>query len=121
MRSCCSRKIRHVCSQLTTGQKILYYTLLVLLALVILFPIYYMMIVSLKLPKDIYRTPSLLPINATLQNYIDLFSKSDFLINIRNSFIVAGAVDRDLGVDSVVWRPIAWCGCTIAFATGSVG
>ena len=70
-------------------QKILYYTLLVLLALVILFPIYYMIIVSLKLPKDIYRTPSLLPINATLQNYVDLFVKDDFLINIRNSLIVA--------------------------------
>jgi multiple sugar transport system permease protein len=70
-------------------QKILYYTLLLLLALVILFPIYYMVIVSLKLPKDIYRTPSLLPVNATLQNYVDLFTKDDFLINIRNSLIVA--------------------------------
>lgn len=70
-------------------QKFLYYSLLVLLALVILFPIYYMIIVSLKLPRDIYRTPSLLPINATLQNYVDLFTKDDFLINIRNSLIVA--------------------------------
>ncbi len=70
-------------------QKILQYALLVLLALVILFPIYYMVIVSLKLPRDIYRTPSLLPINATLQNYVDLFTKDDFLINIRNSLIVA--------------------------------
>lgn len=72
------------------GQKILYYTLLTLLALLILFPIYYMFIVSLKLPRDIYRSPSLLPTNATLQNYIDLFGRMDFLLNIRNSFIVAG-------------------------------
>ncbi|MBZ0299275.1 MAG: carbohydrate ABC transporter permease [Anaerolineae bacterium] len=63
--------------------------LLVIMALVILFPIYYMVIVSLKLPKDIYRTPSLLPINATLKNYIDLFAKDDFFINIRNSLVVA--------------------------------
>jgi multiple sugar transport system permease protein len=70
-------------------QKILNYMLLTLLALVILFPIYYMVIISLKLPKDIYRTPSLLPVNATLQNYVDLFVKDDFLINIRNSLIVA--------------------------------
>lgn len=70
-------------------QKIVYYTLLALLALVILFPIYYMIIVSLKLPKDIYRTPSLLPINATLQNYVDLFTKEEFFINIRNSLVVA--------------------------------
>ena len=75
----------------TTAQKVLYYAMLVLLAVVILFPIYYMIIVSLKTPKDIYRTPSLLPTNATLQNYIDLFTKQDFLLNIRNSLIVAGA------------------------------
>jgi multiple sugar transport system permease protein len=72
-------------------QKALNYTLLVILAIVILFPIYYMVIISLKLPKDIYRTPSLLPINATLQNYADLFTKDDFLLNIRNSLVVAGS------------------------------
>jgi multiple sugar transport system permease protein len=70
-------------------QKLLYYTLLALLALVILFPIYYMLVISLKLPKDIYRTPSLLPYGATLANYIDLLTKQDFLVNIRNSLIVA--------------------------------
>ena len=56
--------------------KVINYALLFLLALAILFPIYYMLIVSLKLPRDIYRTPSLLPTNATLQNYLDLFQKS---------------------------------------------
>jgi multiple sugar transport system permease protein len=75
--------------RLSPTQKLLYYGLLTLLALVILFPIYYMLIISLKLPKDIYRTPSLLPYGATLRNYIDLLTKQDFLINIRNSLIVA--------------------------------
>ncbi len=75
----------------TLTQKIIYYTLLVLLALAILFPIYYMVMISLKSPKDIYRTPSLLPINANLDNYIELFTKRDFLTNIRNSLIVAGS------------------------------
>ncbi len=75
----------------TLRQKILYYTLLVLLALLILFPIYYMISISLKLPRDIYRSPSLLPLNATLQNYVDLFTKQDFLINLRNSIIVSGS------------------------------
>ena len=75
----------------TLTQKIIYYSLLVLLALAILFPIYYMIMISLKSPKDIYRTPSLLPINANLDNYIELFTKRDFLTNIRNSLIVAGA------------------------------
>jgi multiple sugar transport system permease protein len=72
-------------------QKLLYYGLLILVALAIIFPIYFMFIVSLKLPRDIYRTPSLLPLNATLQNYIDLLNENQFLINIRNSLFVAGA------------------------------
>ncbi len=64
--------------------------MLVLLALVILFPIYYMIIISLKIPRDIYRKPSLLPINPTLQNYADLLGRDEFLTNIGNSIIVAG-------------------------------
>jgi multiple sugar transport system permease protein len=76
--------------KLSLRQKILYYALLILLAIVILFPIYYMISISLKLPRDIYRSPSLLPMNATLQNYVDLFTKQDFLINIRNSLFVSG-------------------------------
>lgn len=78
-------------NRLTLSQKLIYYTLLVLLALLILFPIYYMVIVSLKLPRDIYRSPSLLPVNSTLKNYIDLFTKMDFLKALRNSLIVAGS------------------------------
>jgi multiple sugar transport system permease protein len=77
--------------RLTFNQKLLYYSLLALLALVIIFPIYYMGVISLKLPKDIYRTPSLLPIGATLANYTDLLTKQKFLVNIRNSLIVASS------------------------------
>ncbi|MEM7130772.1 MAG: carbohydrate ABC transporter permease [Chloroflexota bacterium] len=76
--------------RLDLRQKILLYGLLVLLAIVILFPIYFMFGISLKLPKDIYRTPSLLPLNATTKNYVDLFTKMEFLTNIRNSIFVAG-------------------------------
>ena len=77
--------------RLSPTQKVVTYGLLGLLALVILFPIYYMVLISLKLPKDIYRTPSLLPLGATLKNYVDLVSTQSFLINIRNSLVVAGA------------------------------
>lgn len=76
--------------KLTLPQKVLAYSLLILLAIAILFPVYYMVIISLKTSKDIYRTPSLLPINATLQNYEDLFGKEEFFKNIRNSFTIAG-------------------------------
>jgi multiple sugar transport system permease protein len=76
--------------QLRRPQKLLYYSLLALLALVILFPIYYMVIISLKLPRDIYRLPSLLPVRPTVQNYADLLGRDEFLVNILNSLIVAG-------------------------------
>lgn len=75
--------------RLSTGQKILTYTALIVLAIVILFPIYYMITVSLKLPRDIYRVPSLLPVNPTLKNYTDLIIRQDFLVNLRNSLFVA--------------------------------
>ena len=76
--------------RLSFRQKILLYGLLILLAIVILFPIYFMIVTSLKLPKDIYRTPSLLPLNATTKNYVDLFTRLEFIVNIRNSIFVAG-------------------------------
>ncbi len=78
-------------NKLTAGQKIFAYACLLLLAIVIVFPIYYMITVSFKLPRDIYRVPSLLPVNPTLKNYTDLITKQDFLLNIRNSLIVAMA------------------------------
>jgi multiple sugar transport system permease protein len=74
----------------TLRQKLFVYGALAALALLILFPIYYMLLISLKLPRDIYRVPSLLPINATLKNYVDLLTDDDFLVNIGNSLIVAG-------------------------------
>ena len=79
--------------KLSLSQKIVSYTSLVLLALVILFPIYYMLLVSLKLPADIYRRPTLLPVNVTFDNYAQLLTSSNlyFLSGIRNSLIVAGA------------------------------
>lgn len=78
-------------SKMSTGQKIFVYGALVLLALFILFPIYYMLIVSLKTARDIYRLPSVLPVNPSLINYAQLFGVQNFLLPIRNSLIVAGA------------------------------
>ncbi len=51
-------------NRVSRPQKVLYYSLLALMAVVILFPIYYMITISLKLPRDIYRTPSLLPVQS---------------------------------------------------------
>lgn len=77
-------------TRLTTSQKAIAYGLLILLALFILFPIYFMGITSLKTVRDIYRVPSLLPVNPTLQNYEQLIGTWRFLDAIKNSVIVAG-------------------------------
>jgi multiple sugar transport system permease protein len=76
--------------RLRTPQKIGIYAALGLLAFAILFPIYYMIIISLKIPRDIYRRPSLLPVNPTLKNYADLLARDEFLTNVFNSMLVAG-------------------------------
>lgn len=78
-------------TRMSLPQKILTYGLLVVLAVFILFPVYYMLIVSLKTPRAIYREPSLLPVGATMQNYVQLFTEMDFGRNILNSLVVAGA------------------------------
>jgi multiple sugar transport system permease protein len=80
-----------VLNKLTTGQKVLIYGCLILLAILILFPIYYMLTVSFKTQRDIYRVPSLLIVNPTLRNYTELIVQRDFLVNIRNSLIVASS------------------------------
>ncbi|MEA2528829.1 MAG: hypothetical protein QOG89_473, partial [Thermomicrobiales bacterium] len=47
---------------------VIYVVMFVVMAL-ILFPIYWMFTISLKLPREIYRLPSLWVDNATLDNY----------------------------------------------------
>ena len=68
------------------------YAALGIAVLVVLFPIYWMAITSLKLPREIYRTPALWPHVFTLNNYRLLLEDKDFLDNIGNSVIVAGSV-----------------------------
>lgn len=65
------------------------YLVLGLVAVLIIFPIYWMVTISLKLPRDIYRVPSLIPNAPTLNNYVDLLAEEGYLLNIRNSLIVA--------------------------------
>jgi len=63
---------------------------IVLVALfAVLFPIYWMVVTSLKLPRDILRTPSLWPHAFTAENYRILLEDKGFLVNIGNSLIVS--------------------------------
>jgi multiple sugar transport system permease protein len=67
------------------------YLLLLVVCVLVLFPIYWMLTISFKTPRDIYRVPSLFPHAPTLDNYGTLIQKKHFLTNIRNSLIVAGS------------------------------
>ena len=68
------------------------YLIMILVAAIVIFPVYWMFSISLKLPKEIYRMPSLVPDNPTWANYRTLIEKKDYLTNIRNSIIVSSSV-----------------------------
>jgi multiple sugar transport system permease protein len=72
--------------------KALIYVTLTVAVLLVLAPIYWMVITSLKLPREIYRMPSLWPQLLTLENYRILLQDKSFLLPIRNSFIVSFSV-----------------------------
>ena len=68
------------------------YALLIIVLALVLFPIYWMVITSLKLPREIFRTPTLWPELFTWRNYDELINERGFLTNVKNSLIVAGSV-----------------------------
>jgi multiple sugar transport system permease protein len=68
-----------------------YVTLLLVVAL-ILFPIYWMVITSLKIPREIGRKPTLWPSVFTWNNYNELINEKHFFDYMQNSLIVASMV-----------------------------
>jgi multiple sugar transport system permease protein len=68
------------------------YALLGVAVLLIFFPIYWMVITSLKMPREIFRVPALWPQVFTWNNYRTLLDDGNFLISVRNSLIVATTV-----------------------------
>ena len=68
------------------------YLLIVLMALIVLFPIYWMVSMSFKTPREINRVPALWPQTITFENYRELIVERGFLTAIRNSAIVATSV-----------------------------
>ena len=74
------------------GRRLWLYLILAVVFLAIIFPVYWMFTISLKMPRDIYRTPSLWPRTVTIDNYRVLIDDKGFLTNIKNSLIVAGTV-----------------------------
>jgi multiple sugar transport system permease protein len=68
------------------------YAVLIVAALLVLFPMYWMAITSLKLPREIFRVPSLWPQVFTFNNYRVLLADKGFLLNVWNSLLVSTAV-----------------------------
>ncbi|WP_421761947.1 carbohydrate ABC transporter permease [Devosia sp.] len=72
--------------------RIIVYAALIVAVILVLFPIYWMIVTSLKLPREIYRVPSLWPKTFTLDNFSKLLADGKFLLAIRNSAIVSSIV-----------------------------
>jgi multiple sugar transport system permease protein len=71
--------------------KITAYVVLAILLFVTLFPYYWMVNTSFKPSLEIYSpTPTLTPIQATLENYALLFERLGFPLLFRNSLIISG-------------------------------
>lgn len=69
------------------------YVVLGMLLVFALFPLYWMLVTSLKSNDEIYQlVPTLWPHRPTLKSFATLFLKTKFLINVKNSFLVAGSV-----------------------------
>lgn len=67
---------------------VLVWTAIALALLISLFPIWWMISTSLKRPVDIYSGISVLPPQATLGNYVELFRDRHFGDFLRNSLVV---------------------------------
>ena len=108
-------------NKLSLRQKVIVYGSLFSLALFIIFPIYFMFIISLKRPADIYRRPSLLPVNPTVMNYQQLLSDLDFATNIGNSLLIAMCDDNSIRAVGGLRRVQPRALCNTADGVGSVG
>lgn len=71
---------------------IIKYALLICILLFLLFPIYWVIITSLKLNAESYLyPPTFFPQNPTFHAYIDLFkNNNEFFVYYKNNFIVSG-------------------------------
>lgn len=65
-----------------------YHVVMVLWSFIAVFPLYFLLINTFKVKKEIYTNFFGLPKKWTLENYQALFSNSDFFAYFRNSFLV---------------------------------
>ena len=74
----------------TWWTRLLAYLLLVVVAVVVIFPIFWMLISSLKFTQELFvKPPTWIPQRPTLSNYISIFKDSLFLRYFLNSLVVS--------------------------------
>lgn len=74
-----------------TWKQVLMYAAIGVATLCFVFPIYWMLLTSLKPNEDILRLPpQFLPFNGTLANYAGILTDGKFLIFYKNNIIVSG-------------------------------
>src|SRR5919202_5383184 len=105
---------------------LLWLQIAVLLA-VILVPILWMVLTSFKERAAVSKIPPDLVFAPTLDNYRDLFSRTDFLHNTWNSFVVAGGstlLGLALAIPAafaVSWHRTTWPATVTLFARMAPG
>lgn len=81
------------------------YLVIVVVMAICLFPFWWMISLSLKHRVDIFAGPSLIPPNATLDNYVQLFAQNHFTDFLTNSIIV---VTVSTAASLVIGAPMAY-------------
>lgn len=70
-------------------EKILSYILLSIFALLAIFPLFFVILTSLKTQEQIFSANEIIPSSLTIENYINVLVKAKFLVYFKNSVIVA--------------------------------
>ena len=107
--------------------RILLWLQVAVLLLVILVPILWMVLTSFKERAEVTKIPPDLFFTPTLDNYRDLFSRTDFLHNSWNSFVVAGGstlLGLALAIPAafaISWHRTTWPATVTLFARMAPG
>jgi multiple sugar transport system permease protein len=70
--------------------EVLFFGVLAIFLAGFMFVFYWMVVTSLKLPRDVTIYPPALVFEPTLRNYANVLEKTPFFLQLRNSLIVAG-------------------------------
>ena len=81
-------KERNVRSMKVANMRIPFHIIMVIWSLIAMFPVWILIINTLKPRMEIYKNPFGLPQEWTIENYTHIFSDSDFLQYFINSFVV---------------------------------